>query len=55
MNLKDTELAMITGGAISLSSSLLNSISKIVTTLFDLGRNVGSAIRYAIGGKTCKL
>lgn len=55
MILKDSELVNITGGAISLSSSLLNSISKVVSTLFDLGRNVGSAIRYALGNKTCKL
>lgn len=55
MIIEDRELVQITGGGTSLSSSLLNSISKVVSTLFDLGRNVGSAIRYALGHKTCKL
>lgn len=55
MIIEDYDLIMITGGGVSLSSSLINSISKMITTLLDLGRNVGSGIRYALGNKTCKL
>lgn len=54
MILEDENLARIYGGATSLTSSMINSISKLIETLLDLGRNVGSAINYAINGKTCK-
>ena len=38
------ELVMITGGAVS--GNFLNYLSKIITTIFDIGRSVGSAINY---------
>ena len=53
MILGDKELSAIYGGASDISFSLLNSITKLITTLLDLGRNVGSAFRYAFGGKSC--
>lgn len=46
MIVPDEKLHLIIGGAVS-TSSMLNSISKIILTLMDLGRSIGSAIRYA--------
>ncbi len=41
------ELFEIKGGAFSLSATLLNSIARIITTILDLGRTVGSSVsRY---------
>ena len=54
MKLKDKELIFIVGGATQISGTLLNSISKLITTLLDLGRAIGSAIRYKASGYTCK-
>ena len=52
--LNESELNYIVGGA-SLSGTLLNSVSKLINTLLDLGRTVGSSIRYWRSKKTCKL
>lgn len=53
MILNDYELYEITGGAIQTSSSLINSISKLLTTILDIGRALGSSIRYAVKGRKC--
>lgn len=47
------ELYNIKGGDIS--ASLLNSIIRGITTICDLGKSVGSAIRRALNGSTCPL
>lgn len=45
MILDDYEIANVTGGAIT--ATFLNSLARIITTILDLGRSVGSAIsRY---------
>ena len=49
----ETELMNIYGGSSSLSGTLINSISKLITTLLDLGRTIGSAINYSKNNKTC--
>lgn len=54
MKIKDKELTFIMGGATQISGTLLNSISKLITTLFDLGRSIGSAIRYKTSGYKCQ-
>ena len=51
--LTNEELLLVTGGA--LSSSLINSISKIAGTIFDLGRAFGSSVRRIIGGSFCQI
>jgi len=51
--LNNQELISVTGGA--LSSSLLNSISKIAGTLYDLGKAFGSSVRRIIGGSLCQI
>lgn len=51
--LTEEELNNIVGGAAKISYSLINSVTKLLTTLLGLGRNVGSAIRYIASGKKC--
>ena len=46
MELKKEEMYTIDGGGIT--SQMLNAISKAVTTLYDLGRATGSAIRRLV-------
>lgn len=52
--LSEYELNCLIGGA-SISGTLLNSVSKLITTLLDLGRTIGSSIRYWKSGKSCKI
>ena len=52
--MSDKELLNIIGGSSSLSSgSFWNSIVRVLTIFLELGRNIGSAIHYAIYKKTC--
>ncbi len=51
MRLEDNELISISGGGIS--ASLLNAISRTVTTMLGLGQIIGSAIRRMIAKKSC--
>ena len=51
-NLSDKELMNIEGGA-GLSAAFLNAASRAITTLMELGRNLGSAIRRTINGSIC--
>jgi len=48
------ELLQIVGGA-SITGTLLSSIYKVGTLVFDIGRSLGSAIRRAIGGSMCPI
>lgn len=50
----DNDLMTIVGGATTVSGTLINAICKLVNTLLELGRNVGSAIRIAQTGRKCK-
>ena len=53
MELTNTELMGITGGG--LSAAFLQGITKLVTTVYDIGRAFGSAIRRLSSGNVCKL
>lgn len=53
MVLTDNELYEVIGGATSTTSSLINAVSKLFSTVLDIGRALGSSIRYAINGKRC--
>ncbi len=44
MNLTNNELVEVTGGAISINSTFINSIARIISTILDTGRAIGSAI-----------
>ena len=51
--LTNEELINIKGGGIT--ATLLNSISRLVETLLNLGQIVGSSLRRAISKKVCKI
>jgi len=52
--LEKQELLNITGGSSSwLSSTFLNSLARVASTLAELGRNLGSAIRRYLSGSMC--
>lgn len=51
MKLSEQELTSIYGGAIS--ASLLNAFSRAMTTILELGRTVGSAIRRLYSKNYC--
>lgn len=44
MILKDNELLKLNGGAVNINSTFLNAVARVVTTILDLGRTIGSAI-----------
>ncbi|HPZ23621.1 MAG TPA: hypothetical protein PLC25_02130 [Bacilli bacterium] len=46
---------MIIGGATSSSygASYINAIARLVNTLLEVGRTIGSAIRYKTRGNYC--
>ena len=44
---------MIIGGGINFSGAILNAIKSCVSTIMDVGRAVGSAIRRINSGKLC--
>lgn len=51
MKLQETELYNISGGAIS--AALINAIARAVSTVLDLGRTVGTAIRRIYSKNYC--
>ena len=51
--MKKEELIKIKGG--SISATFISAISRGVTALYDVGRSFGSALRRAIGRKSCPL
>lgn len=53
MILNEKELITIVGGSSSISGTLINSICKLVTLIFDIGRSIGSSIKYKKTGRTC--
>ena len=53
MKLNKEEMLEINGGGIT--SAMLNAISKAVNTLYELGRQTGSAIRRIVKNKYCAI
>ena len=53
MILKSDELYQIRGGGLSLTSSAINAISRVVSTFLKLGQIVGSSVRRAISKTYC--
>lgn len=51
MYLNNQELNEINGG--SISATLLNAISRAVTTIYDIGYAIGSSIRRLVSGNVC--
>ncbi len=53
MILNKQELLLVTGGAIT--ASLLNALARGITTIVDLGRALGTAIRRIASDHICSL
>ena len=51
--LKALEMVSIVGGGIT--SSWINAISKMISTLYDLGERTGSSVRRLVSGNYCKV
>lgn len=43
------------GGATSVSGTFINAVCKLVSTMLDLGRTIGSSLYYARNGKSCPM
>ncbi len=54
MKIKDNELLKVTGGS-DIGSTLLNYLSTAIKTVFDVGQQLGGAIRRIASGKICPL
>lgn len=53
MILDQKELLMITGGATSVSGTLLNAVAKLISTVLDIGRVIGSAFSMVKNRTKC--
>lgn len=51
--MSNEELYVVFAGATKVSGTLLNSVSKLINTLLDFGRVIGSSIRRLINGSRC--
>ncbi len=52
-NLRKEEMQKIKGGAVALTSSMLNALIRTVSTLYSIGQAVGTAINRAINKNYC--
>lgn len=52
--MKSEELLEIHGG-FNISGAHLSYIPKLITSVFDLGRSLGSSIRRSVSGKLCPI
>ena len=54
MRVNDKELYLINGGS-DVGSTLLNYLSTAIKTVYDVGQQLGGAIRRIATGKICPL
>ena len=55
VDLRREEMLNVSGGSSLTSAAWLNAAARAITTLIDLGRSLGTAIRRSISGKVCKI
>ena len=53
MKLEEKELYNINGGGITINATLINAFARAISTVLDLGRTVGSAIRRLYSKNYC--
>ena len=53
--LSKEEMKNIDGGAVEIGSALINAISRVIETIYNLGDALGSSIRRLIEEKNCDL
>lgn len=51
MKLKDNELILINGG--SINSQLINALVRLVTSVVEVGRMIGSSLRRIVDKNYC--
>lgn len=54
MILNNSELLLVEGGAINMSSTLLNSLARVITTIIEWGQMIGSSLYRIKSGKYCR-
>ena len=54
ITIEKTELFTISGGA-SITGTLINSLTRAITTILELGRSLGTAIRRVSGNNICPI
>lgn len=52
MKLENYQLIKVQGGG-AISGTLLNSIGRVIESVMDVGRSLGTAIRMIYSKKTC--
>lgn len=56
IELNNTELMEVDGGGTSiLTAAFLNSAARLIGSIMDVGRSLGSSIRRAINGTYCRI
>jgi len=53
MILNKEELLQINGGGVAITATLINALARGITTILNLGKTIGSAIRMGTSGKVC--
>ena len=53
MNLKDSELKLISGG--SITATFINAVVKGISLIVELGKSLGSSFRRITSGSTCSV
>lgn len=53
--LNKLELLDIEGGASGISASFINAAARALSTIIDIGRSLGSAIRRMVNGSYCSI
>lgn len=53
--LANKDMICISGGSNNITASVINAIAKLVDTLFDIGRALGSSIRRSSNNGICPL
>ncbi len=53
MELTEKEMEKINGGG--LTSAFINSLSKAINTVYQLGKQTGSALRRLVSGNYCPI
>ncbi len=55
MRVNDIEIVKINGGGTSITGNLVQYITKLVTTVYEIGQGLGGAIRRIVSNNTCPL
>lgn len=53
--IKESDKLLSIVGGLNISGSIINAFSNGIKTLYDLGKNIGTAIRRIRTGALCKL